>query len=339
MLFLFSIYRGVADGSVDYIRRCNADLWVIQRNVTNILRGTSILSSAHGTALKNVPQIESASPVLFILSTIKKNDMSATAFLAGYDIKRGNGGPPKLISGRPLGADNEIVLDKAFAFKYDCKVGERVILQDDTLRIVGLSEGTNAFVIQYAFVSIDRARTIIGYPGLVSCFLIKLKQGEDLNRVISTIREEVPGTDVYDQPTFLHNNIKEMESGFLPLLYTIAAIGGVVLTIILSLLLTINILERRKDFAALKILGAPHGFLPGIVTWQAILIIMISFCVALILFFIMVGIVEAISPEISTKTSVIQIVITFALTSSLGFLSALFSMRRLRHIYPLEVYG
>jgi ABC-type antimicrobial peptide transport system permease subunit len=338
MLFLFSIYRGVADGSVEYIRKSNTDLWVLQRNVTNILRGTSILSTAHGTVLETVPQIESVSPVLFILSTIKKEDMSATAFLTGFDMKRGIGGPPCITKGRSITADDEIVLDKSFALKYNCKLGERVVVQDDTLRIVGLSKGTNAFVIQYAFVSLHRAHTIIGYPGLVSCFLIKVKQGKSIAETISTIREEVPGTDVYDHATFLQNNIKEMESGFLPLLYTIAAIGGVVLTIILTLLLTINIIERRKDFAAMKILGAPRGFLPGIITWQAILIIIVSFIIALILFFIMVEIVEAISPEISTKTSLTQIGLTFILATILGFLSALFSMRRLRHIYPLEVY-
>lgn len=338
MLFLFSIYRGVADGSVEYIRKSNADLWVVQRNVTNILRGTSILSTAHGKLLETVPQIESVSPVLFILSTIKKDNMSATAFLTGFDAKTGIGGPPGIIKGRSVKTDDEIVLDKSFALKYGCKLGERVIVQDDTLSVVGLSEGTNAFVIQYAFVSLIRAQTIIGYPGLVSCYQIKVKQGENIVEAISTIREEVPGTDVYDHATFLQNNIKEMESGFLPLLYTVAAIGGVVLTIILSLLLTINILERRKDFAALKILGAPRGFLPGIVTWQAMLIIFISFVIALVLFFLMVRVVETISPEINTKTSLTQIGITFILSSILGFLSALLSMRRLRHIYPLEVY-
>jgi hypothetical protein len=34
--------------------------------------------------------------------------------------------------------------------------------------------------------------------------------------------------------------------------HTVAAICAVVLTVILSLLLTVNILERRKDFAVLK---------------------------------------------------------------------------------------
>jgi len=38
MFFLLAVYRGVADGSVEYIRRNKADLWVLQRNATNILR-------------------------------------------------------------------------------------------------------------------------------------------------------------------------------------------------------------------------------------------------------------------------------------------------------------
>lgn len=53
-----------------------------------------------------------------------------------------------------------------------------------------------------------------------------------------------------------------MESGILPLLYVIALIGAVVLTVILSLLLSINILKRRKDFAVMKTLGSPQRYLP-----------------------------------------------------------------------------
>ncbi len=76
-----------------------------------------------------------------------------------------------------------------------------------------------------------------------------------------------------------------MKSGFLPLLYTVAAIGAVVLTVILSLLLSVNILERRRDFAVLKTLGSPPAFLWGLVIKQALLIAAGSCVAALALFF------------------------------------------------------
>jgi len=54
MFFLLSVYKGVADGSVEYIRRNKVDLWVLQRNASNILRGSSLLSTAHGYVMRRI---------------------------------------------------------------------------------------------------------------------------------------------------------------------------------------------------------------------------------------------------------------------------------------------
>ena len=51
MLFLLGVYRGVSYGSVEYIRCNRADLWVLERNQTNILRCSSILQGDHGATI------------------------------------------------------------------------------------------------------------------------------------------------------------------------------------------------------------------------------------------------------------------------------------------------
>lgn len=339
MLFLLSVYRGVADGSVEYIRRNRADLWVLQRNATNILRGSSLLSTGHGYFIQEIPSVESASAVLFILSSVQKGGQVGTVFLTGFEPETGMGGPPQLVEGRSVLSDDEIVLDRSFAAKFDFKVGDSVEIQDDTLRVIGLSAGTNAFVIQYAFVTLHCAQSIIGFPSIVTTFLVRVKEGVDVSRVAEEIREELPGMEVFDHETFLQNNIREMESGFLPLLYTVAVIGAIVLTAILSLLLSINILERRKDFAVLKALGSPKSFLPRVIFQQSLLISSAGNVVALALFFPMVALIERISPEVSTKSSVEQILAVVVVVGVMSLLSSFISIQRLRRIYPLEAFS
>lgn len=339
MFFLLSVYRGVADGSVEYIRRNKVDLWVLQCNASNILRGSSLLSTAHGYVIRQIPSVQSASAVLLSLSAIKKDNHVATVYLAGYNPETGHGGPPHLVEGRAVFNDNEIVIDKSFASKFRFKLGDSIKIQDDTLQIVGISTGTNAFVIQYAFVTLKRAQSLIGFPNIVTCYLVKVKQGKDISKVSAEIREEVPGLEVFDHATFLQNNIHEMQSGFLPFIYTIAAIGIIVLTAILSLLLSVNILERRKDFAVLKIIGSPKRFLSGLIIEQAIMISFLGSMVALILFFPMVALIEKISPEVSTKSSTEHIVIVMSIAVMMSLISSLISMQRIRRIYPLEVFS
>jgi ABC-type antimicrobial peptide transport system permease subunit len=339
MLFLFSIYRGVADGSVDYIRQNRVDLWVLQRNATNILRGSSWIPSGQGEKIRCVRSVKSAVPVLFLLSTIRKEDQSRTVFLTGFEPKEEIGGPPRLASGRSVLGDDEIVLDRSFAAKFKYRLGDRVNIQDTNLRVVGLSEGTNAFVIQYAFVTLNFAQRLIGLPGIATCYLLKVDRGGAEKHVAEELRLMLPGLEIYDHETFLRNNIQEMKSGFLPLLYTVAAIGAVVLTVILSLLLSVNILERRKDFAVLKTLGSPRKFLWSIIIEQALLIAAAASLVALVIYFPLVRAIERISPEVQTKSSVLQIVIVVLVVGMMSLLSSFISIRRLRRIYLLEAFA
>ncbi len=338
MLFLFGIYKGVADGSVEYIRENKADLWILQRNSTNILRGTSMLPSQQQNVIESDEDVESVSPVLLIITTIKNSDKHSTIFLAGYDAERNLGGPPKIVKGRNVREDNEIVLDNSFALNNGFKVGDHAVILDDTLTVTGLSTGTNAFVIQYAFTTLAEAQSLLGLPDIVTCFLVRTKEDTDIKKTSDRLQSKIAGSVVYGQKEFLANNVKEMESGFLPILYSIAALGAVVLTTVLSLILSINILERKKDFAVMKILGSPSGFLPRLIIQQALVISLASGVLSVLLFFPVADLIEKVSPEVSTVTSPLQIAIVLTVGLVMGLLGSVIALSRLRKIYPLEVF-
>jgi ABC-type lipoprotein release transport system permease subunit len=339
MLFLLSIYRGVADGSVEYIRHNKTDLWVLQENATNVLRGSSILSTGHGNLLREINGVRSVSPIVFLLSTIRKGERGSTVYLTGYDPSTGIGAPPSLVQGRHVQDDGDIVLDRSFAKKFGFRLGDWITLKGDSLHVVGISAQTNMFVIQYAFVTLHQAQMQIGYPGLVTCYLVRLQEPGTLAVMKERIREEIPGLEVYDHEEFLRNNIREMQTGFLPLLYTIAAIGAIVLTTILTLILSMSIIERRKDFAVMKTLGSPRGFLDGLVYGQGLTISSAGCGAALVIFYPMVKLIEAISPEVGTRSSLSQIIGVCVAVSVMSVASSFLAVRRVRGIYSLEAFS
>lgn len=338
IIFLLGIYKGVADGSVDYIRQNNVDLWILQKSSTNILRGTSILSANMERSIMENPDVKSVTPILLLLTTVKTNKDFATLFIAGYPSKSKFGGPPSIYSGRTVRSNNEVVLDKAFAAKMNLAIGDTVEVQDKPLSIVGLCTGTNAFVIQYGFTTLDCAKSLLGFNGLVTCYLIKLNGVSNRESVLKYFQNKLQGVAVYDYDTFLQNNIRETESGILPIFYSVAGIGGVVLTVILSLILSINILEKKDDFALMKALGAPRGFLPKLIIYQSLTISFISTIIAIGLFFPMTSFIEFLSPEVSPKINLYQLIIITFLVCTMSLISSFISIRRLRKIFPLEVF-
>ncbi len=338
ILFLLGIYKGVADGSVEYVRSSKADLWVLQRHATNILRSTSLLTVKHGRVLERMEGVEKVSPVFFILAAVDLPEGLASLYLAGYDPASGRGGPPDLAEGRNVEADNEIVLDRSFAAKHNLGTGDTLKIRDDTLTVVGLSQGTNMFVIQYAFITLPEAYSIIGIENLVSCFQVEVNPGTGLRTLTDSIQQRMQTVVAYDRETFLQNNIHEMESGILPLLFFVAVIGAVVLTAILSLILSINVLERRKDFAVMKALGSPGGFISKLVVAQSLLLAGSGLLTGVVCFFPLMKLVERLAPEVSVLTSGFNLGVVASGVLGISLLSSVLPVRKLRKIYPMEVF-
>ncbi len=338
MLFLVAIYQGISYGSVEYVRASDADLWVLQEHATNILRSTSILPVVYQEEIKKLQGVKSVSPVFFILASVKINGNDASLYLTGYDPKTGAGGPPHIVEGRNPGSVNEIVIDKAFAAKNKVGIGSRIYIRNDSLEICGISTGTNMFVIQYGFIYIDKAYEIIGLKDVASCFQVQVLQGYDHSQVKAEIDSLFTNIVVYDKNTFTDNNIREMESGIIPMLFIVTLISAVVLTSILSLILSVSVLEKRKDYAIMKALGSPRGFIAGLIVRLSIILSLIGLSFTMVLYFPLLNLVERISPEVSAKTSVMQIITVFAGVIIISLVSSFLPNQRIRKIYPIEVF-
>jgi len=194
------------------------------------------------------------------------------------------------------------------------------------------------FVIQYAFISIQKAWSLIGFPNIASCYLVQASPGTDPNILAGRIRAGVEGINVFDQDRFLKNNIREMESGLLPLLYTVALIGAVVLVAILSMILSVQVLERRNEFAILKALGSPPSFIPLLIIKQALILSGFGMILALILYFPLLSLIETVSPEVSASTSTFHILIVAGGVVLISLVSSILPNQKSRTIYPLEIF-
>ncbi|NND35161.1 MAG: ABC transporter permease [Saprospiraceae bacterium] len=338
ILFLMGIYRGVSEGSVEYIRSSDVDLWVLQQHANNILRSTSLVNASHQSKLENIQEIKSVSPVVFVLGSIRLPEGDQTVYLTGYDPATRQGGPPDISKGRTVASDREIVLDRSFADKNDLSVGDTLVLKKDTLTVVGLSNKTNMIVIQYAFVSLAQIYRYLGFRSVVSCYMIKLSSESYSAQVKEKIEQTIPDIAVFNKETFLKNNTKEMESGLLPLLFLVAVIGAIVLTAILSLILSINVLERRRDYAVMKALGALPGFVIRLVLSQSITLAGTGLILAIIIVKPITKLIENIAPEVLIRTSPIHIAAAAFGILMISLVSTLLPLQKLRKIYPLELF-
>jgi putative ABC transport system permease protein len=338
MLFLWADYEGVNEGAVDYIRKTGADFWVLQGNSTNFIRGTSIMSMRDYAEIRSAAEVESVSPILLLLASAHVGARDYSLLLAGYRPEEPMGGPPALAAGRAPADDGEIVLDNVFSRKHHLGIGKTVRILGVDLRIVGVSSGTNAMVIQYAFVTLSRAQTILGFPGLISYLPARVKAGMDKETALKALRSRRPDLNFFADAEFIANNVLEVQSGFVAFLFIIAVIGAGVLTVVLVLLFSLSILEKRKDFVIMKALGAPRGFIPSLVVAQAAVLGSAGAALGIFLLFLVKAAISAWSPELETGTYPLQMAVVSAAVLVISIISSAVAARRLSRFYALEAF-
>ena len=327
LLFLFAVHAGVKDGSTRYVRTAGVDVWIAQRGSDNILKSSSFLPASLVARVRQVEGVEAASPLLRIISKAEvRGRLSSTLFLFGFDPETRLGAP----QGAPPLRPGEIVLDEAFARKYDLHSGDTIAIQRKAFRIVGTSVGTNTLVAQFGFVRFDDGAAILGLADTASFIVVRTRNARKL-------REALPELAVYEQDDFVRHHEEEMENGVLPVFAAAAIFGAAVGGFIVALMLYSSALERRDDYATLKALGAGQRYLLRLVVGQALLVTLAGCIAGALLTAAITPLLLRIVPAITLRyTPVLLLVVPAALL--IGALAATAPLRVLRRIYPGEVF-
>ena len=88
----------------------------------------------------------------------------------------------------------------------------------------------------------------------------------------------------------------------------------------------------------MKAIGSPNGFIPKQVIQKALVLSGLGVIVAIVLFFPLVALVEKLSPEVSAISSLNQIAAVSIGVGVVSLISSIIPNRKLRRIYPLEVF-
>jgi len=338
MLFLFGIYEGVKQGATSYVLNSPADIWVCQKNSTNLLRTSSFMPSAFEIELSGVKGVDGSTGILRVLATANISGKSVTLFVFGFDPMSRLGAPSLFIQGNSAIRSGEIILDRAFAAKHRLTAGDSLQIQGLTFRVSGISEGSNAIVAQFAFTTLKDAQRLLGLPDIVSFFLLKADEKQNVLALVESLRERFQFLSIFSKEEFIKNNLQEMETGVLPVLWTIALFGAMVGVSIITLLLYGSILERREDYALLKAVGARQRFLILLVLQQSLLGTLAAFVFGLLMNIVCAPLLIKAVPEIFLHFTLRDTVAVFAASLFIGALGSWGAIQKLARIYPAEVF-
>jgi len=335
ILIVVSLYRGWSrTGSV--YEKLPGDVWISQSGTIDPYHSTSLLPASGAGRLRAVPGVAAVLPVYarhlaFPARGGGRLDTYGMAITApAAVVARGRAWP---YFPRP----GHVVIDRVLA-------GEAGVRPGDTLNVLGrrlvvdrLTSGGNK-IVQFAFLNPVDARALLGEPGRVSYFLLVTRPGADVAAVGRAAAAAVPGSEAHSSADFAHAFSRLVSSGFLSVVAALVGIGFVVGGAVIALTTYTATVEKARDFAVLKAVGASDAFVYRIVVWQSVLVGLAGSVAGIALSAAVADLVGRRVPEFVTDFRVADALVVLCAAIVMSVVASFVPVRRINRIDPAMVF-
>jgi putative ABC transport system permease protein len=326
VLVLDGIFAGAVDRVTYYIRTSPADVFVSQAGVRTMHMSASTLPADAPDRVAQVSGVAWAAPIAFVSGSVAGPRGRQLTYLIGYDTRTGRGGPRALVAGRLPGA-GEAILDEQAADRLGIGLGDRFTVMGMPVRAVGFSTGGSSITNTSLFVDLAEFARI--HDDRVSYVLAGLDAGADSNTVADRIRAEVAGVTVQNREQFAESEARIVTDMSADLLRLMSTIGLVIALAVIALGLMTATLNRLRDFAVLKALGARTPRLARAVAMQVLLTVVLASAVATTVALGLAWLLPTAAPSVQISIAAAAVAQTTAAALLVGLIAALWPLRRI----------
>ncbi|MFQ5871498.1 MAG: ABC transporter permease [Candidatus Geothermarchaeales archaeon] len=335
ILLITGIMGGVTIAAVAHSERTEADIWVGEKGTTVIGR-TSVVPANLQARIRDVEGVRDVHPIITSMFAVKTGDEEAGIILVGYDPNSNVGGPWKMAEGTSKLVAGQTIIDRTFASMYGFSVGDSLEILDKEFTVVGLSDETNVWWVQYVFFTMEDASDLLRLEELVSYFLVSVS---DTSRT-ETVAERI--SNALDVTAFTKEEVvsayRADSEGDMPFIYVMDAIGFIVGTAVIGLTIVTLTFEKTREYAVLRAIGASNRRLYGIVFGQSLIIALFGFVAGILVTGVFAILMESFMPQVMFVLVPESMVPVFLLTLGMSLVASYLPIRRTTRVDPAMAF-
>ena len=336
LILLLAGYRsGVYAQASAYLDNTPGSVVVAERGIRDFLGTSSVLPAGALDAARSNPDVARVIPVVSQFVIFERHGRKDGFFLIGYDPAAG-GGPWKLVAGRQPSADDDVVIDRTTAAQHQIAIGDRLQLLNREATVVGLSDGTTFWAGSIAFARITTLESLLRAPGLRSFLLVTPAPGVSA----ATLRDrlDIAGTETLLKSEVIANDRQLMARVYDAPIGLMVAIAFVVGVLVVGLVIYTATIERRREYGALKAIGARNPTLYRVVALQALIAAALGTLAGVGLAYAAGAGLMAWRPQFLVEIEPVVVAMVLGASLLMALLAALIPARAVAAMEPAEVF-
>jgi putative ABC transport system permease protein len=286
VLAMIGIYNGLVADALAVVKAPAADVWVVEAGTQGPFAEASSIPADTRDAVARMPGVAEAGAITFQTIEAALGSRTLRLYVIGFEPGR-PGGPQRIAEGRGFGSSHfELIADR----KTGLVIGDRIRLGRDRFTVVGLVENAinsggdpavyvtlaDAIALQTALdPAAARVQAARGAGGArlptVAAVIAVLEPGADVALLTATVRQwkHLSALSQAEQENLLLASVVDRARRqiglFLAILLSVSAV-------VIALIIYTMTMEKLKQIATLKLIGAPDRTIIGLIVQQALIL-------------------------------------------------------------------
>lgn len=291
VLSMIGIYRGLVEDALTLARTPAVDVWVVESGTRGPFAESSRIPGDTREAIARLEGVSAAGSITYQSIETHHRGEKLRLYVIGYEPGR-PGGPDRIAAGRPIGRSHyELIADK----RAGLSLAERVQLGRDTFTVIGLtdnqvSSGGDPVIyitlldsqeLQFEMAPPASRREVArgtgpGSTDTINAVIARVTPNASAESVAEAARrwKHLSAMTQAGQETILTRSVVERARKQIGLF---TALLLVVSAVIIALILYTMTMDKLREIATLKLIGAPDRTIVGLILQQALAMGVIGF--------------------------------------------------------------
>jgi putative ABC transport system permease protein len=284
VLAMIGIYRGLVAEALTVVRSPAVDLWVVEADTRGPFAEASRIPGDAREAVARIGGVLEAGSVNFQSVETEHVGRKLRLYLIGHELGR-PGGPAAVVEGRPIARSRfELVADRSTGLH----LGDRLRLGRETFAVVGLTSGlVSSGGDPVVFVTLRDSQKLqfdLAPPAarkelargsaaatndIVNAVIARVDPNVPVGTIAESVRrwKHLAALTQAEQETILSRSVIERARRQIGLFTSILM---TVSTVVIALIIYTLTIDKMKEIATLKLIGAPDRTIVGLIVQQSL---------------------------------------------------------------------
>ncbi len=339
LIILFEgIFAGESEQIVAYVRNVKADVWVMQRGVSNMHMATSYVPDWKVRQVRELPGVAAVDPILYLNTVVEAGEHRWFSYVVGLDVPSAYAGPWAMSMGRDQPVIGEVIVPEVFAQMAQLEIGSQLRITDHEFTIIGLSRETFSMANSVIFINKIDMEDIMSSFDISSFMLVKTAPGVAPGDLAATIKREIDNVHALTAEQFLRNDKKMAMQMGTDTIALMTLIGGALAILLVAFTIYSQVARQRRELAVAKALGVTNGALYASVVFQAIVITLTSVIVATLVAVLLMPVLSKLIPAVTMRLTMASVTKIAAAGIFVAITASLMPARQIARLDPVSAF-